>query len=145
MGIIDSHDKKNSKTQERISELEEALLKTSSLKPSDYFQGQWNSVYEVPGSPGKARWVGKEGMITFSEDNIYSVDGKRMFKIDMIDIDKDNGLIKFRKISLDGGLTERITCDLRVINENQIIGVEDNVTTGNNIRITYSKNNLQKL
>lgn len=106
---------------------------------SDIFLGRWNSTFYVPAQNGKKEWFGSEKNIQITPDMKYLVNSKHVFNIDMIDYDYPNKRIKFRKTSLDAEMTERITCDLRIVNNNYIEGREDNVTTGNNINITYRK------
>ncbi len=129
----------NESASEKIALQQELDLVKLRFDLYDIFRGKWRSRFNVPAQNGKQAWDGTENNIQITPDMKYLVDSKHMFNIDMIDIDPQKKSVKFRKVSLDEKSTERITCDLEFLNSNELKGYEDNVTTGNNIKIFYSR------
>ncbi len=97
------------------------------LTIQDLFPGKWLNEYELKdGKKGKENVEIKDGFK-------YYVNEKHVFNLDSVDIDKENGIIKFRKVGI--GLDNREAYnDLKVINENKYQGFEPDGT-----KITYTR------
>lgn len=104
-------------------------IKTVNLTIQDMFPGKWQNEYELKdGRTGKENVEIKDGFK-------YFVNEKHVFNLDLVEIDKEKGAIRFRKVGI--GLDNREAFnDLKIINENKYEGTEPDGT-----KITYTRIN----
>lgn len=119
------------KLKKDIAEIELDIMKGKHTL-NGIFDGKWfcNYIFE-DGSTGK-----ETAMIT---ENIYLAQDKPKFKIDMIDVDKKEKKIRFRKVGITEEDKRVLLCDLNIIDDTEYSGTE-----ANNILIRYSKEGNSK-
>jgi hypothetical protein len=109
--------------------LDQVIKKLSKvdLTIQEMFPGKWLNEYELnDGRKGKENVEIRDGFK-------YFANGNHVFNIDSVEIDKENGVLKFRKVGIGQDNREAYN-DLRIINENKYQGSEPN-----NTKITYTR------
>ncbi len=94
--------------------LDQVLKKLSKvdLTIQEMFPGKWLNEYELnDGRKGKENVEIRDGFKYFSN-------GNHVFNLDSVEIDKENGVLKFRKVGIGQDNREAYN-DLRIINENK--------------------------
>lgn len=106
-------------------EIKETLKQKNNIQAM--FPGKWLNEYQL--RDGR---TGNE-ILEIRNGNQYYVQGRHLFNLDSISVDRDNGIIKFRKVGLKDDNRKAFNT-LKIINENKYEGAEPGGT-----KITYTR------
>jgi hypothetical protein len=115
----------NDQVQALCEEIKNALKEENNIEAM--FPGKWLNEYEL-----KDGRRGKE-IIEIKNGNQYYTHGRHFFNLESVNVDKVNGIIKFRKVSATGDGRKAFNT-LKIENENKYEGTETSGT-----RITYTR------
>lgn len=121
-------EEKSIELQTKLDEIRtgfESLSKKHTL--SGFFEGDWYNEYILSdGSSG-------EEVVAIKDGNKYFAGGKYFFNIDMIEVNREEKSLKFRKVGI-GSDKRNVVNDLKIISDSEYRGLEDR-----NIIITYTR------
>lgn len=111
--------------EKSVNEIELKTLKNQH-KLTELFEDKWHSYWiREDGS------IGEESLVILGDK--YMSNDRLKFNVDMIDIDREHGIIKFRKVGATDEDKRKLVNELRIINEKEYVGTENE-----NIYIRYT-------